>query len=82
MSGMSLTEDGLLMDGIPFEQACTSQRIMASVKGRNGAKSKVRLLVCQHGSDLDNATLDALAKVVEENKFQFICEVVTRTKGR
>lgn len=79
MSGMSLTEDGLLMDGIPFEQACTSQRIMASVKVGMALNPKLRLLVCQHGSDLDNATLDALAKVVEENKFQFICEVVTRT---
>jgi hypothetical protein len=53
---------------------------MASVKVGMALNPKLRLLVCQHGSDLDNATLDALAKVVEENKFQFICEVVTRTK--
>jgi len=62
---MELTEDGLLMDGLPFEQASTSQRIMASVAVGMALNPKLRLLVCQHGSDLDNDTLDALAKVVE-----------------
>ena len=78
--GMELNEDGLLMDGLPFEQASTSQRIMASVKVGMALNPKLRLLVCQHGSDLDNDTLDALAKVVEENDFQMIVEIVSRSK--
>lgn len=80
MKGMELTEDGLLMDGLPFEQASTSQRIMASVKVGMALNPKLRLLVCQHGSDLDNDTLDALAKVVEEHQFQLLIELVTRSK--
>jgi len=78
--GMELTENGLLMNGLPFEQASTSQRIMASVKVGMALNPKLRLLVCQHGSDLDNDTLDALAKVVEEHKFQLLIELVTRSK--
>ena len=80
MPGMELTEDGLLMNGLPFEQASTSQRIMASVKVGMALNPKLRLLVCQHGSDLDNDTLDALAKVVEEHQFQLLIELVTRSK--
>lgn len=80
MPGMELNEDGLLMNGLPFEQASTSQRIMASVKVGMALNPKLRLLVCQHGSDLDNDTLDALAKVVEENDFQMIVEIVSRSK--
>jgi DNA repair exonuclease SbcCD ATPase subunit len=80
MPGMELTEDGLLMNGLPFEQASTSQRIMASVKVGMALNPKLRLLVCQHGSDLDNETLDALAKVVEEHQFQLLIELVTRSK--
>lgn len=78
--GMELTENGLLMNGLPFEQASTSQRIMASVKVGMALNPKLRLLVCQHGSDLDNDTLDALDAVVKEHGFQFLCEIVTRSK--
>jgi len=80
IKGMELTEDGLLMDGLPFEQASTSQRIMASVAVGMSLNPKLRLLVCQHGSDLDNATLDALDAVVKENGFQLLLELVTRSK--
>lgn len=80
IEGMELNEDGLLMDGLPFEQASTSQRIMASVAVGMALNPKLRLLVCQHGSDLDNETLDALAKVVQDNNFQLLVELVTRSK--
>jgi len=80
MPGMELTEDGLLMNGLPFEQASTSQRIMASVKVGMALNPKLRLLVCQHGSDLDNDTLDALDAVVKEGNFQCVVEVVTRSQ--
>lgn len=80
IKGMELNEDGLLMNGLPFEQASTSQRIMASVAVGMALNPKLRLLVCQHGSDLDNDTLDALAKAVEEHDFQLLIELVTRSK--
>lgn len=81
MEGMELNEDGLLMNGLPFEQASTSQRIMASVKVGMALNPKLRLLVCQHGSDLDKETLDALEKAAKENDFQLLIEIVTRTSA-
>jgi DNA repair exonuclease SbcCD ATPase subunit len=80
IKGMELNEDGLLMNGLPFEQASTSQRIMASVAVGMALNPKLRLLVCQHGSDLDNDTLDALDKVVKAGDFQCLIELVTRSK--
>jgi len=41
---------------------------------------ELRLLVCEHGSDLDLDTLSALDAVLKENDFQLIAEVVTRSK--
>lgn len=80
IEGMELNEEGLLMHGLPFEQASTSERIMASVAVGMALNPKLRLLVCQHGSDLDNDTLDALDAIVKANEFQCIVEVVTRSK--
>ena len=81
MEGMELNEDGLLMNGLPFEQASTSQRIMASVKVGMALNPKLRLLVCQHGSDLDSDTLAALEAAAKENQFQLLIEIVTRTSA-
>jgi len=78
--GMELQEDGLVWNGLPFEQASTSQRIMASVAVGMRLNPELRLLVCEHGSDLDVDTLAALDAILKENDFQLICEVVTRSK--
>jgi len=77
---MELNEDGLVWNNLPFEQASTSQRIMASVAVGMRLNPELRLLVCEHGSDLDVDTLDALDAVLKEHQFQMICEVVTRSK--
>jgi hypothetical protein len=69
------------MNGLPFEQASTSQRIMASVKVGMALNPKLRLLVCQHGSDLDNDTLSVLEQAAKENDFQLLIETVTRTEA-
>jgi len=77
--GMELQEDGLVWNGLPFEQASTSQRIMASVAVGMRLNPELRLLVCEHGSDLDLDTLNALDAVLKERDFQMVCEVVCRS---
>jgi DNA repair exonuclease SbcCD ATPase subunit len=80
IEGMTLEEDGLLWNGLPFEQASTRETIMASMHVGMRLNPKLRLLVCQHGSDLDSETLDALDGILKENDFQAIFEIVTRTE--
>lgn len=78
---MELTEDGLLLNGLPFKQGSTSQRILASTYVGMALNPTLRLLVCQHGSDLDVDFLDALQQVLEDNEFQMIVEMVSRTQA-
>ncbi len=80
IEGMELQEDGLVWNGLPFEQASTSQRIMASVAVGMRLNPELRLLVCEHGSDLDVDTLEALDAVLKEKDFQMIVELVCRSK--
>lgn len=76
---MELSEDGLLLNGIPFSQASTKQRIIASTQVGMALNPTLRLLVCQHGSDLDIDALDELHTILEEQDFQMLVELVTRT---
>ncbi len=80
IEGMELNEDGMVWNGRPFEQASTSQRIMASVAVGMRLNPELRLLVCEHGSDLDVDTLEALDAVLKEQDFQMIVEMVSRSK--
>lgn len=79
LPGLSLDESGVVLDGLPFEQASKAQRVMASVKVGMALNPKLRLLVCQDGNDLDNDTLAALDTALQENDFQMLLEFVTRT---
>jgi len=79
VDGMSLQEDGLLMNDLPFEQASTSQRIMASFRIGMALNPKLRLLVCQQGGDLDLDTLEQLGELAKEHDFQILLELVTRS---
>lgn len=80
IEGMELQEDGLIWNGLPFEQASTSQRIMASVAVGMRLNPELKLLVCEHGSDLDVDTIEALDAILKKHDFQMVCEVVTRSK--
>lgn len=80
IEGMELQEDGLVWNGLPFEQASTSQRIMASVAVGMRLNPELKLLVCEHGSDLDSDTLDALDAMLKEHGYQMLVELVTRSK--
>ena len=78
--GMEFTEDGVLLDGLPFAQASTSQRIMASVKVGMALNPTLRLMVCSNGSELGCDTLDELERILKENDFQMCVELVCRSK--
>lgn len=80
IEGLSMDDDGVIYQGLPFEQASRAIRTIASVRIGMALNPKLRLLVCEKGGDLDLDTLDALEKVLEDNDFQMIVEMATRTK--
>jgi DNA repair exonuclease SbcCD ATPase subunit len=75
---MSMNSDGIMLAGLPWEQASKSQRTIAACKLAMAANPELKLLVCQDGNDLDNETLEALEKVLKEEGYQMILEFVTR----
>lgn len=79
LPNMSLDDSGVLLDGLPFEQASAAQRLIASVKVGMALNPKLKLFVSKDGNDLDNKTLLELDKMLRENGYQMILEFVTRS---
>lgn len=76
--GLSIDADGVLYNGLPFEQASLSMRIRTSVKIGMALNPRLKLLVCEFGSDLDQDSLAELQAVLEEGGYQMLLEMVTR----
>lgn len=80
VEGMSFSQDGVLLNGRPFEQSSTKERIMASVEVGMAMNPELKLLVCEDGSALDEDAIAALDEVLKARDYQMIVELVTRTK--
>jgi hypothetical protein len=80
VENMELTEDGILLDNRPFAQASSRERTIASAKVGMALNSKLRLLIIKNGSELDNEALDGLQQLLEDNDYQALVEIVTRTE--
>ena len=78
VEGMGIDEDGVLMNGLPFEQASKAERIKASAKVLMGMNPTLRLMICQDGNDLDLESLAELESLLVENDYQMLLEFVTR----
>lgn len=81
VEGMSFDEEGVLYNGLPFEQVNKAARVMASVDVGMALNPTLRLLVCECGGDLDSETLAALEAKLREHDFQMLVEIVTRTEA-
>jgi hypothetical protein len=79
--GLSIDDQGVLLNGLPFEQASKSKRVIASTEIGMALNPKLRLLVSESGGDLDNETIADLDKLLAEKGFQMIVELVTRSPG-
>jgi DNA repair exonuclease SbcCD ATPase subunit len=79
--GLSVDDEGVLIDGMPYEVTCTSKRIFTSASIGVAQNPTLRLMVCRDGSDLDNDTMAGLEQFLQANEFQMIVEMVTRTKA-
>jgi hypothetical protein len=78
VTGLSFDDDGVLYDGLPIEQASKSQRIMVSARIGMALNPRLRLLVSEGGGDMDVDTLEALDRLMEEEQFQMVLELVSR----
>lgn len=75
--GLAITDDGLTLDGVPFEQASSAQKLRASVAIGLKLNPKLKVLLIRDGSLLDAASLAAVAKMAEEADAQVWLERVS-----
>ncbi len=79
VKGLGFDSEGVLFNGLPFEQASKSQRVLISTQIGMALNPRLKLLVCEDGSDLDADTLKALEEILEKHDFQLLLELVTRS---
>jgi hypothetical protein len=77
--GMSVDDDGVLLNGIPLEQSCQRDKTIVSARIGILQNPELRLMVSERGSELDLETREALDEILKAEDFQMIVEFVTRS---
>lgn len=77
--GLSLEDDGITYNGIPFDQTATSTKIRVSLAICLALNPELRLVVVKDGSLLDDQSLALLAEWAEANACQVIVERVAES---
>lgn len=79
--GLTFTEDGLFLDGVPFSQANTAAQLRVGVAIALANNPKLRVVLVRNGSVLDSAGLKTLHEIMVEHGAQAIVERVTDGDG-
>ena len=75
--GLSFGEDGVIFDGVPFQQASSAEQLRASVAIGLAMNPKLPVLLVHDGSLLDEASLKLLGELAEEAGAQVWVERVS-----
>lgn len=78
VEGLSLTDDGVTFNGIPFEQASTAEQLRVSVAIGLALNPTLRVLLIRNGNALDDDSLAAVAEQAAEADAQIWLEYVTK----
>lgn len=81
VEGLSLGEEEVLIDGLPFDQAHTSKKIRTSMAIAMAANPEVRVIRIVNGSMLDSKSMKIVADMAREGDFQVWVERVSDGDG-
>lgn len=81
IDGLSWSDDGVTLNGIPFEQASSAEQLRTSVALAIAAHPQLRVLLVREGSLLDAEGLELLAAIAAEHDCQVWLEVVSDEAG-
>lgn len=76
VEGLSLGPDGVMLKGLPFNQASGAERLRTSAAIAMSHNPKLRVILIKDGSLLDEDGLALLAKMAEEHDYQLWIERV------
>lgn len=79
VEGLGFGEEGVTFNGIPFDQANSATQLRVSVAVAMAKNPKLRVIRIKDGSLLDDASMQILKDIAEENDFQVWIERVDTT---
>jgi predicted ATP-dependent endonuclease of OLD family len=74
--GLSFGEDGVLLNGLPFDQASSAEQLKVSIAMGIAMNPKLKVLLIRDGSLLDENSLAMVAKMADEHDMQIWLEKV------
>lgn len=81
VEGVAFVNDALVINGIPFDQLSSSERIRVSARIGMAAASELKIMFIRDGSLLDGKSFYELAKLAEQSKYQLWVETVGNGHG-
>ncbi|MBN9317978.1 MAG: AAA family ATPase [Devosia sp.] len=79
VNGLTLEDDAVLLNGLPFDQASTAQKITASVAIASALNPKLRVIQIRDGSLLDERAMRLIADYAAKHDMQIWVEEVDGT---
>lgn len=76
VAGIDLGQDGVLLNGVPFDQASDAEQLRTSVAIAMAANPKLRVIRIRDGSLLDEEAMKLLAQMADEHDMQVWIERV------
>jgi DNA repair exonuclease SbcCD ATPase subunit len=80
VAGLSFGEDGVLLNGLPLEQASAAESLKVSVAMGFALNPRLKVLLIRDGSLLDANSLKTVAEMAQEHDGQVWIEVVRKDK--
>jgi len=74
VEGMSVDDDGITFDGIPFKQVNTAQKVVIAFDLMTQAQPDLRLVIIKDGDTLDATSLAGIQKIAEARDYYVLVE--------
>lgn len=74
IGGLSVDEDGILFDGIPFTQVNTAARLQVAFAIATAGDPDLKLVIVRSGDMLDGASLATVAGIAEQRGYTVLME--------
>jgi DNA repair exonuclease SbcCD ATPase subunit len=76
VTGLQVTDDGVLYNGVPLSQASGAERITVGMAVALASKPRLRVVLIRDGSLLDDESMELLRKFADDNDVQVWIERV------
>lgn len=80
IDGLGINNDGILYNGVPFEQICTSEKIKIGMKISIALNPELKVIRIKDGSLLDTESMDIVKDIAKDKDYQVWIEVVDADK--